>query len=83
MAASPPIGAVRGLVSDAEGNLWIRLDGPHLLRYRDGRFEDAAARYGLEEAAFTAMALDGDGHPLPASKQPPPPSAAPEAHNFR
>jgi ligand-binding sensor domain-containing protein/signal transduction histidine kinase len=61
---SPPIGAVRGLVSDAEGNLWIRLDGPHLLRYRDGRFEDAAVRYGLEEAAFTAMSLDGDGHPL-------------------
>jgi signal transduction histidine kinase/ligand-binding sensor domain-containing protein len=61
---SPPIGAVRGLVSDAEGYLWIRLDGPHLLRYREGRFEDAAVRYGLEEAAFTAMALDADGHPL-------------------
>src|SRR5260370_36699866 len=61
---SPPMGVVRGLVSDAEGNLWIRLDGPHLLRYREGRFEDAAVRYGLQEAAFTAMSLDGEGHPL-------------------
>src|ERR1700730_12398517 len=61
---SPPIWAVRGLVSDAEGNLWIRLDGRRLLLYRDGRFEDALVRYGLEEAAFTAMSLDGDGHPL-------------------
>jgi len=61
---SPPIGAVRGLASDAEGNLWIRLDGPHLLRYRDGRFEDAVVRYGLEEGAFTAMSLDGEGHLL-------------------
>lgn len=61
---SPSIGAVRGLVSDAEGNLWIRVDGPHLLLYREGKFEDAAVRYGLDEGAFTAMALDGDGHPL-------------------
>jgi signal transduction histidine kinase/ligand-binding sensor domain-containing protein len=61
---SPPIGAVRGLVSDAEGDLWIRIDGPHLLRYREGRFEDAVVRYGLGEAAFTAMSLDGEGHLL-------------------
>src|SRR5258708_30456516 len=62
---SHPIGAVRGLVSDAEGNLWVRLDGSHLLRYREGKFEDAVVRYGLEEeAAFTAMALDDEGHLL-------------------
>jgi signal transduction histidine kinase/ligand-binding sensor domain-containing protein len=61
---SPPIGAVRGLVSDAEGNLWIRLDGPHLLRYRQGKFEDAVVHYALQEAAFTAMSLDGEGHLL-------------------
>jgi signal transduction histidine kinase/streptogramin lyase len=61
---SPPIGAVRGLVSDAEGNLWIRVDGPHLLLYREGRFEDAVVRYGLDEGAFTALALDGENHPL-------------------
>jgi len=58
------IGAVRGLVSDAEGSLWIRLDGSHLLRYRDGVFEDAAVRYGLDETAFTAMSLDSTGELL-------------------
>src|SRR5712672_2019492 len=61
---SPPIGAVRGLVSDAEGYLWIRLDGPHLLCYRQGKFEDAVVRYALREAAFTAMSVDGEGHLL-------------------
>src|SRR5258707_6722472 len=61
---SPPIGAVRGLVSDAEGNLWIRLEGPHLLRYREGKFEDVVVRYDLDEAAFTAMSLDSEGHLL-------------------
>ncbi len=59
-----PIGAVRGLVADAEGSLWVRLDGPRLLRYRDGVFEDAAARYGLDDTVFTAMSLDTAGELL-------------------
>jgi signal transduction histidine kinase/ligand-binding sensor domain-containing protein len=57
----PPIGPVRGLVSDVDGNLWIRLDGPHLLVYHDGRFEDAFSRFDLQDVAFTAMSLDGNG----------------------
>ncbi len=61
---SPPIGAVRGLVSDAEGNLWIRLYGSHLLRYRQGKYEDVIANHLLEESAFTAMGLDREGHLL-------------------
>ncbi len=60
----PAIGAVRGLVSDVEGNLWVRLEGPHLLRYREGKFEDAVVRYDLDEATFTAMSLDSEGHLL-------------------
>jgi ligand-binding sensor domain-containing protein/signal transduction histidine kinase len=52
-----PIGAVRGLVADKAGNLWIRLDGPRVLRYRDGIFEDAVARFELSDVAFTAMSL--------------------------
>jgi signal transduction histidine kinase/ligand-binding sensor domain-containing protein len=60
----PAIGAVRGLVSDVEGNLWIRLERPHLLRYRDGKFEDVVVRYDLDEATFTAMSLDSEGHLL-------------------
>jgi signal transduction histidine kinase/ligand-binding sensor domain-containing protein len=64
ITGSPTIGAVRGLVSDAEGNLWIRLDGPRLLRYRKGRFEDAIAHFGLQEAAFTSMSEDNEGQLL-------------------
>jgi signal transduction histidine kinase/ligand-binding sensor domain-containing protein len=58
---SHPIGPVRDLVSDVEGNMWILLDGPHLLRYREGRFEDAYARFGMQDVAFTAMSLDNIG----------------------
>ena len=58
---SPPIGPVRGLVSDAEGNLWIRQDGPELLLYREGRFEDAFARFSLDESIITAMSPDAEG----------------------
>jgi signal transduction histidine kinase len=58
---SPAIGAVRGLVTDNEGNMWIRLDGPHLLRYRDRRFEDAVPRFGLHVDMLTAMSLDNEG----------------------
>lgn len=54
----PPIGAVRGLVADGEGNLWIRLDGPQLLLYRDGKFQNAFSRFALQESAFTSMAED-------------------------
>jgi signal transduction histidine kinase/ligand-binding sensor domain-containing protein len=58
---SRSIGPVRELVSDAEGNLWILLDGPHLLLYREGRFEDAYVRFGMQDTAFTAMSLDNMG----------------------
>ena len=61
---SPQTGAVRGLVADSAGNLWIRLDGPHLLRYRDGHFEDAMARFDLQEYTFTSMSVDQQGELL-------------------
>jgi signal transduction histidine kinase/ligand-binding sensor domain-containing protein len=64
LSGSAPIGAVRGLIADVEGSLWIRLDGPRLLRYRNGVFEDAAARFGLSETAFTAMSRDSAGELL-------------------
>ena len=57
----PPTGPVRGLVSDAEGNMWVRLNGPRLLRYRDGRFDDAISEFGLEAVTYTAMSPDGGG----------------------
>jgi ligand-binding sensor domain-containing protein len=57
----PPTGPVRGLVSDAEGNMWVRLTGPRLLRYRDGRFDDAVSDFALEAVTFTAMSSDDSG----------------------
>jgi signal transduction histidine kinase/ligand-binding sensor domain-containing protein len=59
-----PIGAVRGLIEDADGTLWIRLDGPRLLRYRDGIFEDAAAKISFFDLVLTAMSQDSSGNML-------------------
>ena len=58
---SPTIGPVRGLVTDASGNLWIRLEGPRMLLYHDGKFEDLYARYDLQDIIFTATVSDYEG----------------------
>ena len=60
-SAPLPDGAVLGLVVDAEGDLWIRLQGPRLLRYRDGAFRDVIPNLGLAEADVTAMCTGKDG----------------------
>ncbi len=56
--SSLPIGAVRGLVADAQGNLWILLRNTRILRYHDGVFE-----IGREEAevGITAIGKRRDG----------------------
>ena len=59
--ASPttfPIGAVQGLMADAQGNLWILLQSTKILRYYDGKFE-----VGREEAEFgiTSVGRRRDG----------------------
>lgn len=61
IASMPPIGRVRDLASDAQGVLWILLDGAHLLIYRDGHFEDALSSFNIREMTFSAMSLDGAG----------------------
>jgi ligand-binding sensor domain-containing protein len=58
---SPSIGPVRGLVTDASGNLWIRLEGPRMLLYHDGKFEDPYARFDLQGIIFTATVSDYEG----------------------
>ncbi len=58
---SPPISPVRGLVTDASGNLWIRLEGPRMLLYHDGKFEDPYARFDLQDIIFTATVSDDEG----------------------
>jgi signal transduction histidine kinase/ligand-binding sensor domain-containing protein len=54
-------GRVVGLVAGPRGDLWVRLPGPRILRYRDGRFEDVVARIGSREDAFTSIAASADG----------------------
>lgn len=66
MPDAPAIGPVRGLESDASGNLWVLLEGPHMLRYRAGKFEDVFARYDLQGISLTAISLDSDGNLLVA-----------------
>ena len=58
---APPTGPIRGLVSDADGNLWIRPEGPRMLVYHDGKFEDADPRFDLQVLTFTSSAPDNDG----------------------
>src|SRR5277367_3770890 len=58
---SPPLSPVRGLVTDARGNLWIRLEGPRMLLYHDGKFEDAYARFDLQDITFTVTLSDYKG----------------------
>jgi len=54
----PPIGRVRGLLSDADGVLWILLEDRRLLLYRDGQFSDAFAVYHIPPLTITAISLD-------------------------
>jgi signal transduction histidine kinase/ligand-binding sensor domain-containing protein len=61
IATSGSLGPVRDLVSDGEGSLWIRADGPQLMRYRDGRFEDVASRLSLKTLTLSAMAAEHRG----------------------
>ena len=60
----PPIGRVRALISDADGTLWILLEGAHMLVYRNGRFADAFATIDLTPSIITAIALDRNDHAL-------------------
>ena len=55
-----PVGPVRGLIGDNQGNLWIRLEGPRMLLYRDGVFEDPYTRLDLQDITFTAETSDYD-----------------------
>ncbi len=61
LPSAPSLGPVLGLLSDEQGNLWIRFEGPHLLLYHGGILEDALARFNIEQSTFTAMSADGEG----------------------
>lgn len=55
------LGPVRGLALDADGNLWIRPEGPHIFSYRDGKFTDQYPLFIPYGATFSAMTLNSDG----------------------
>jgi ligand-binding sensor domain-containing protein len=55
--------SVLGLMTDGEGNLWIRLDGATLLRYRNGVF-DRPRPDPLLTSGITAMARTSAGELL-------------------
>lgn len=57
----PRISHVLGLLTDRDGTLWVRLRRPSLLRFRDGKFEDAAAGFQDPIPTVTAMAHSVDG----------------------
>ena len=61
---SQTIGAVQGLATDAQGNLWILLQSTKVLRYRDGKFE-----FGPEQVEFgiTSVGKRNDGTVLLSS----------------
>jgi ligand-binding sensor domain-containing protein/signal transduction histidine kinase len=57
-------GPVLGLIADAQGNLWIRLRSPGMLRYRAGKFENVLAGLERPEPGVTAMCRGTNGKVL-------------------
>ena len=60
---SLPAGHVLGLAVDSEGTLWVRMESPHLMRYRNGRFDEA---YPVQDPdlGVTAMSRSASGDML-------------------
>lgn len=61
---SSPGEPVLGLVTDAEGSLWIREQGASLMRYRAGKFEDVLPLFDQRETGVTTMSRDINGEVL-------------------
>jgi len=58
---------VLGLLTDAQGSLWIRMQGARLIRLRNGSFQDMLPSAASPETAVTAMARGRDGSVLMAT----------------
>jgi len=63
---SLPPGPILGLVTDREGNLLIRPQGPKIMLYRDGNFRDISVIPGQTDRSVTAMGLGSAGELLMA-----------------
>jgi signal transduction histidine kinase/ligand-binding sensor domain-containing protein len=62
--AGGAVPSVLGVEVDDEGSVWLRLDAPTLLRYRDGDLEDVPYGAHGREVAVTAMRRGRDGRLL-------------------
>jgi signal transduction histidine kinase/ligand-binding sensor domain-containing protein len=58
---SPPLTRVLGLTSDADGVVWVRLQGSRLLRCRDDRVDEVTPPVSESEVDFTAMSRGSTG----------------------
>ena len=67
IAGEPPARTVLGLESDSSGDLWVRVSGPSLLRYRDGQFNRVMSDPAVPVSLVTAMARGRDGRLLLSS----------------
>ena len=59
--AMPSRAHVIGLETDSEGGLWVRMEGPNVLRYLDGKFESVLSSDGTAEQGVTAMSREERG----------------------
>lgn len=68
-ATAFPIDHISGLAADKQGNLWVKLSSPTLLRYHDGRFTALTPGTRNEDSRVTAMSRTTDGRLLLASRR--------------
>jgi ligand-binding sensor domain-containing protein len=64
-----PLDQSLGLAADDSGDLWIRLRGLNLLRYRDGAFFEAPPELDQLRAGVTVAARGGNGELIFATKR--------------
>ncbi|TLY53621.1 MAG: diguanylate cyclase [Gammaproteobacteria bacterium] len=56
-----PRGTYRGLAADADGNVWIAVDGAGVARWHGGKFELYGVAQGVPNAAVYAVRIDHAG----------------------
>jgi ligand-binding sensor domain-containing protein/signal transduction histidine kinase len=66
-ARSGPVTNALGLTPDRDGNLWVRVLGPTMLKYRDGIFENPMAALGYSNVS--AMCQTNRGGMLAAAME--------------
>jgi ligand-binding sensor domain-containing protein/signal transduction histidine kinase len=63
-SAALPAGPILDLMTDADGNLWIRPQSRSMLRYRDGIFQDVMPDLDKARSGVTAMCRGPHGEAL-------------------